>query len=563
MAKKKPKAKPRRVDVGAVVPRAKELIESLGSIVLNTVRDLWLSEFDARTVVEECYGLLGEALATMPEVALDVSEGRCLANGRRVISDHPSARFLAKHLTDLEVSGFSLYRGLTFEEFYHLIGILGRPARDIKARGGFSSSVRTSGLRAVAARNVVYRALAEGDEVLVGREVEGIRKVAAALPDIQNILAFIKGDVAEADEATTKLVKETSGDPQKLVDLIMRAADVQYAVADLDGGETLSQFVVASLRRTVGALRKAPGAKTQKGRRDLARTLLLLEKQVVESMRTVTGEVTQEDINAISDAVEEMTDEVKVDAMTSDYLRKREAVAKSERDLLKYMKSQGPGDLPEGELRDRLMAGGLGVEGWQELVLKVSSGDGGDGERGGPGGGFQAVGQLASLLTHMTDLITHAEEDIEQKTPEELAETFQQTGNEVRRLAAETEKKVHELIDDIRKDTDVVDRMEELASKAKVGLRISRKRLLEILAEIVQELCQPLSVIRCSVDMLTGRLLGEVSEPQVDMLNLASGSLDRLLRIVEMLRFISGEPTSLHPDAQIQAALYGTEVLAG
>ena len=80
-----------------------------------------------------------------------------------------------------------------------------------------------------------------------------------------------------------------------------------------------------------------------------------------------------------------------------------------------------------------------------------------------------------------------------------------------------------------------------------------------LLAEIVQELCQPLSVINCSIEMIKSSHLGAVSDSQLEILNLASTSGDRVKLLVDKLLELSGLPTTMTPDADIQSSLYRKE----
>ena len=101
-----------------------------------------------------------------------------------------------------------------------------------------------------------------------------------------------------------------------------------------------------------------------------------------------------------------------------------------------------------------------------------------------------------------------------------------------------------------------MDAVEEEAKKVGRGPKVSRKRMLAVLAEITQELCQPLSVITCSISMVVSKSLGNVTDPQVDMLKLASESAAKMEVLIDNLEKISGLPTDLAPDSAIQRALY-------
>jgi hypothetical protein len=86
--------------------------------------------------------------------------------------------------------------------------------------------------------------------------------------------------------------------------------------------------------------------------------------------------------------------------------------------------------------------------------------------------------------------------------------------------------------------------------------QVPRKKLMVLLAEVVQELCQPLAVINCSIDMIKSKHLGEVSNAQLEMLDLASTSGERVRLLVDKLLELSGLPRTLTPDSGIQSSLY-------
>lgn len=81
--------------------------------------------------------------------------------------------------------------------------------------------------------------------------------------------------------------------------------------------------------------------------------------------------------------------------------------------------------------------------------------------------------------------------------------------------------------------------------------------MIEFLAEIVQELRQPLSVVTSVVDALKGGMLGNLSTPQSEMLSLAGSSAERLDHLIDKVAEITGMPEGLLPDAKILDSVYG------
>ena len=86
---------------------------------------------------------------------------------------------------------------------------------------------------------------------------------------------------------------------------------------------------------------------------------------------------------------------------------------------------------------------------------------------------------------------------------------------------------------------------------------MSRESILAMLAEIGQEICQPLAVIKCSLDMILSKALGEISAMQKEMLDLAVESGSRVEMLANKLIEISGMPKGTKPDTEILDDVYG------
>ena len=79
-------------------------------------------------------------------------------------------------------------------------------------------------------------------------------------------------------------------------------------------------------------------------------------------------------------------------------------------------------------------------------------------------------------------------------------------------------------------------------------LPLSHKALLRTVAEIAQELSQPLTVISATLDMLRSQRTGPITTAQGELLALAAESSSRLARLVACLMSIAGSPHTLKPD---------------
>jgi hypothetical protein len=331
----------------------------------------------------------------------------------------------------------------------------------------------------------------------------------------------------------------------------MQAAEVHSDSSALKDSKSFSRLVIDSLKRAYEGLLKDPSIKTQKGKKNLARTLLALEEQILKKMNDVTeGGLSDEDTKKITDAIEEMDDELKIDSLADEYTKKKNAVRSSEDRILRFMKKKGMEDIGQTELREKLAEGGISDEEWNELLLRSGVHGTQDDSLVGVGA---AVGHLAALLVKMEDRFVKNKPADSRLSDEELNKTVHEVDQEVTNIVVRTEKKIENLVDTIR-----ADRAAGAEDDKKEGKQptLSRAKLLELLAEAVQELCQPLSVINCSIDMIKSNALGAVTEPQKEMLELASSNGERVVKLVNKLMEISGVPKTMKPDAGIQAALY-------
>ncbi|MFH0909308.1 MAG: hypothetical protein V1929_11140 [bacterium] len=376
---------------------------------------------------------------------------------------------------------------------------------------------------------------------------------------VDQIVAFLKGDVISDEQKAIGELENMTADASKLADLILRTAQVQQKAANLEGGESLADFVVGCIEKTYDVLMEQPRAKSQQGKKDLGKAMMLLEKNILDKLRSMTA-VTNSALSAITSAVEDIDTELAIEAISSEYMKKRIALENTEAKVMRFMKKtekRKPG--ASGVLQEKLMGSGLSLEGWKEIVMKSGEGGGpGRGRGRGKGGGDAAsdsmhgIGMLAMLLSKLDEMmgtIKRASDD-SAVTPE-IARVVEEIDKEVTQVVAKTEKKVDELVlaarqlDSIGSEVNTVKEASERIAKWK-----------ESLAEIVQELCQLITVICSAIEMIRSGRLGDVTHDQAEMLALASSSSDRLKQLTDRMLAISGVPTSLEPDAKLLRSLF-------
>jgi len=113
------------------------------------------------------------------------------------------------------------------------------------------------------------------------------------------------------------------------------------------------------------------------------------------------------------------------------------------------------------------------------------------------------------------------------------------------------------LVEKVHADRMQIAKLEEAARESGAPIHLSREELLESLAEINQELAQPLTVSTALVELLSSGRLGEVDEKQRKVFDLASSSLQRLEMVVKYLQKLSGAPVKLSPNKTLLDEVYG------
>jgi len=132
----------------------------------------------------------------------------------------------------------------------------------------------------------------------------------------------------------------------------------------------------------------------------------------------------------------------------------------------------------------------------------------------------------------------------------ELTGVLTEVNEEIGDMVDKSSRRMETIAEDVRADAEAASAAEEAAEGSGQGLRLPRKELLAVLAEIVQELLQPLAVINCSTDMIMSQKLGDLPETQASMLGLIDESTDKLETLIQGLQGIAGVPDTMSPNQE-------------
>jgi signal transduction histidine kinase len=219
--------------------------------------------------------------------------------------------------------------------------------------------------------------------------------------------------------------------------------------------------------------------------------------------------------------------------LVAQYVKSRRAVDEKEKKLLRFMK-KNPGEEQAAGLREEMEAAGLGEEGWQELLVKSGMAKS---EGSGVAPQAPADATLIMLLAELTRAVDQASSE------DQVAAALKKVESGVESATQRTSEKIDDLA----------------AARDKKPLRdpSSRRSFMKLLREIVQELCQPVTVIGTTVDMLAAGRLGKLPPTQYRMLHLASEEGKRVQFLIDKLIGVLGVPSHLSPDAKDLEGIYG------
>lgn len=519
-----------------------EVVRALGAIFSNS---FLYGPAHGQTIkaVKDAFAVLQVVFERGVDLAFSLADDELIVNGVTLELKNPLMKTFATHLADLEVNSFTITSDLKWEDFLKLVDLFNQKAADVIAAGGFPAGVRERGINGVATKSVVYQAVTE-DEVVMNKDLAAQSGKGLDEGMSEAIISFLKGEEVQDEGALAKGLAEAADDAHKLSDLVVQAAEVRQKNEDQDF-DSFASTVIDCLRKAYDVLCQDKSAQTQKGKKNLQKMLKLLERDILDKLKAVAGGA-DIDETFVSDAIEEMEDELKIDSLASDYMKKRNAIESNESKILRFIRAKGLEKIENTDLKERLFEGGLDVDGWRDLVARSGVNKGGG--EGSEDGGMESVGHLAVLLHEMENSIASAGKG----SVEGLDKVAIQVQKEIAGLVSKTEQKILSLVENMQNENEA----ESKGQPVPEAKRMPRKKLMEILAEIAQELCQPLAVINCSVDMIRGGSLGEVASTQLEMLCLAAESGARLETLINKLMKISGVPETRSPDADIQESLY-------
>ncbi len=524
-------------------PEIDAVLRAIGFIFFNTVNSRWFSIADCVQTIRESFSILTTVLDKHEKLRFTAANDEIKVNGDPYEIKTQHVKALVAHFTALGGCNFTFAKGTTDDEFGRFLDLISRPQQDLIALGDFTDAVTKENFQHISSKKIVLREVSEEETVIDKQVLESVAEEEKKKIE-SDVLALLSAERHEASTERTSSLRQAVQDSEKMADLIMQTVDKKQGGAPGVDKKEVAKIVVECLDRAFQALLDDPFSKTQKGKKAIASALQHLETELLTKMQI---DPTQEESKNVSSAVERMTERLKMDSVVQDYTKKLRALEDSEKQILRFIKLQGLDRIKDAELEKKLSDEGMDVSDLHRL-LAMSGAQAGD-------EAAAAVTQLAALLARLDKDASELQKKSDPRSQEQIAGDLKQVNSEVSALTEHTQTKISGLVKAVTADMEAVDAIEKEAEKSGKHLNLPRRKMLAVLAEVIQELCQPLSVIACSIDMLKAKTIGDVSAVQLEVLQLVSESAEKIRVLISNLEGIAGYPMSLHPDEEIVASL--------
>jgi hypothetical protein len=489
-------------------------------------------------------------------INFNIAEGILLINGESTAGS-PLAGSFTTRLTGLNLLSFTIHPGLSLDECIALFTLFLTPPGKLEPGKSAAELMAGQGIVHIEAKSYSYRRVSEDEpeasaqaggtgpgtgEATAAEPQQEPEVAAPSPPDLDNIMAFLKGDDLTDPSRYAEDIRRLAADTEKLAELILRTVEIRSSMANLSEGESLTDLIVGCIQKVVQPIIKDPSAKSQKGRKQIKHSLLMLEKALLERLQNMAGD---QAIHATEAMMEELIEDMDLDAIASKYMKNRRLAEKTDEKIAQLIE-RAAGD-PEQleELKERLTDQGLTQAGWQELTVRFSpptpSGTGSGGRGDGGSGSADGVNEI-KVLTLLLARIGETIQKPTAETPSQIQDLIGETNQHLAALAEITDQKIGTL--------------QAMLTEEKLASTLSRQQILEVLAEIAQEIMQPLTIISGTLAMIRSLRAGPLNDTQGELLSMIAESSDRMSVLVNHLMLLAGTPETKNPNRAILDAAY-------
>lgn len=447
---------------------------------------------------------------------------------------------LERRLVRLQITSLRIAQGISEPELTKLAELLA--CNEVE---NFNAGMNQAGLAHIATEKTRFQAVREGQSVanngdLAGAGGHGVLVLdddlggdssgtgqGGASVHVEQIVAFLKGDIDHDADGVGDALNELASDPARLGQMIMESVSIRQAASELSG-ESLSDVILGCLRRTYDGIRKQPAFQSSEGVADLKKALLLLEENILDKMRDLAGDSNPEMDRQIVQAIREMDENLGFELAANQYMEHREAIEENKKQLQSYVKAKGVGMAEE--LLDNT---GFPSSDWRRIVVESQHSPNGS----QPPPIAAGLSTLTMVFEKLENLMRSNDSDASK-----MKDLLGQANHNLDDTLDSTKEKLEHL------SVQLLNSNEDTGTIGGQAAKMDRKELLSSIAEIAQELMQPLTAISASLEMMLGGYVGTINLEQRTILDLANNSGAHLSFLMRELIAIVGCPTNKGTD---------------
>lgn len=473
------------------------------------------------------------------------SEGKPLGPVLTTITD------LAKRLANLNAQTLTFQNGITDAEVQTFVRMLFLRDDEVQQADGFAGLLSASGLSHIQTVNYSYQRVTE-EEAVVAKDTsaKSILDTAAAAA----ISDMLGSDVLDTEGSRT-LLKADLGNEHILAELVRLA--VPPASVDHEGAEALTQQTVERLQRMSDRLLDVPANRTQKGRKAIKTIITTVESEITNRLQSLGADI--QAMEALATRVKELIEDLAIDGLVAQYMKLRVNVATKEKQLKRHLKRAERRGAGTEELKGKLASIGFPAA----VLASLSAGAFGDSSGTAAESTTRSSSSSSSSAGAAQVAPPPAEKPHVPETP--LAELLKKLQNAtpgdgtlpqlVEQILAEMKKTLQQAVTRAAEQMEVLKRITMIPAGRPDNADLSRRQLLVLMAELGQEMRQSLTVVMGAITILLGHRLGDISNEQKPLLEMAAESSRVLDDLINRMIHIAGMPSSLTPDAEVLARI--------
>lgn len=489
-----------------------------------------------RQAMDAAYGEIAPFLDDMEEMIIGRIDDSLVVNGMEISVSGPIERALLPAMTNLSLDSFIVEKGLVHDDFVKLIQILAKGSQykpGEVSRATFKRALEVAGVNHVDIHHIRYERVRD-NETVVPKEIElAGRAASTSARPTRPIAAKPTSAVAPGGADAIDMTRIVS-------DMLDRPDDLSRALLGVLAVPQTPEQIDSFLKQFAKALEKAFAQipVTPTALKTAARQVSKLCRALAADAET-RPEIDKRRIKQLEEMLTAAADALKVEMLAEEYRKKREALEKSEKRIAGFIRRKQETEFGQVDLRERLAESGMSFAEWSSVQADSRK----TGKANEEAGAIERIAAVAAELRSVAEMAPG----------EATAKAMKAAEDAGRELTAVTDSLMNRIGDLVKQAREPE---EPVRDRDKPTRRSPKQKLLADLAEIAQELCQPLSVIVASLDMVASSHLGEVNECQISMLRLAAESAERMRKLVYSLMDMADVPKDLKPDRTVISQLY-------